>query len=171
MEAPVHSSNVMLYSRAEKVASRVGHRVLEDGSKVRYLVKTGEVIDKPSEWKRTERRRSPRRGEPRRRREGERGRGGGGREGRERGERGQREGERREGRERGERGSYLVKPGGAMDEPAEWKRTEKKEKPKEGGAPFRREGGEGERRGKSTRGGVFVLHLCREAAEEGGGAG
>ncbi|CAI6003814.1 unnamed protein product [Closterium sp. NIES-65] len=53
MEAPIHSSNVMLYSKQQKVTSRVGHKVLEDGSKVRYLLKTGEVLDQPSEWKRT----------------------------------------------------------------------------------------------------------------------
>eukprot|EP00850_Spirogloea_muscicola_P010667 SM000063S20057 [mRNA] locus=s63:511662:512823:- [translate_table: standard] len=52
MEAPVHSSNVMLYSRAQKVASRVGHKTLEDGTRVRYLLKTGEVIDSPEEWRR-----------------------------------------------------------------------------------------------------------------------
>lgn len=50
IEAPVHSSNVMLYSKEQKVTSRVGHRELEDGSKVRYLLKTGEVIDQA--WKR-----------------------------------------------------------------------------------------------------------------------
>lgn len=52
VEAPIHSSNVMLYSKKEKVASRVGHRVLEDGRKVRYLLKTDEVLDSPEEWKR-----------------------------------------------------------------------------------------------------------------------
>ncbi|MCO5611478.1 hypothetical protein L7F22_065731 [Adiantum nelumboides] len=52
IEAPIHSSNVMLYSKKEKVASRVGHKVLEDGRKVRYLLKTGELLDSPEEWKR-----------------------------------------------------------------------------------------------------------------------
>lgn len=52
VEAPIHSSNVMLYSKKEKVASRAGHKVLEDGRKVRYLLKTGEVLDSPEEWKR-----------------------------------------------------------------------------------------------------------------------
>lgn len=52
IEAPIHSSNVMIYSKKEKVASRVGHRVLEDGTKVRYLLKTGEVLDSAEEWKR-----------------------------------------------------------------------------------------------------------------------
>jgi large subunit ribosomal protein L24 len=44
-EAPVHSSNVMLYSEKEKVASRVAHTFTEDGRKVRMLKKTGEIID------------------------------------------------------------------------------------------------------------------------------
>jgi large subunit ribosomal protein L24 len=44
-EAPIHSSNVMLYSEKEKVASRVGYTVNDDGRKVRVLKKTGEIID------------------------------------------------------------------------------------------------------------------------------
>ncbi|MBP0029882.1 50S ribosomal protein L24 [Roseofilum reptotaenium CS-1145] len=44
-EAPIHSSNVMLYSTKEKVASRVSYTVNEDGKKVRMLKKTGEIID------------------------------------------------------------------------------------------------------------------------------
>ena len=44
-ESPVHHSKVMLYSTKEKVASRVGHKILDDGRKVRYLVKTGEVVE------------------------------------------------------------------------------------------------------------------------------
>ncbi|WP_416236278.1 50S ribosomal protein L24 [Spirulina sp. CCNP1310] len=44
-EAPIHSSNVMLYSTKEKVASRVGYTVTEEGRKVRVLKKTGEIID------------------------------------------------------------------------------------------------------------------------------
>jgi large subunit ribosomal protein L24 len=44
-EAPIHSSNVMLYSEKEKVASRVGYTVTDDGRKVRVLKKTGEIID------------------------------------------------------------------------------------------------------------------------------
>eukprot|EP01018_Ginkgo_biloba_P011329 Gb_13209 [translate_table: standard] len=35
VEAPIHSSNVMLYSKMQNVASRVGHKVLEDGRKPR----------------------------------------------------------------------------------------------------------------------------------------
>ncbi|NET31820.1 MAG: 50S ribosomal protein L24 [Cyanothece sp. SIO1E1] len=44
-EAPIHSSNVMLYSDKQKVASRVGYTFNEDGRKVRMLKKTGEIID------------------------------------------------------------------------------------------------------------------------------
>jgi large subunit ribosomal protein L24 len=44
-EAPIHSSNVMLYSNKEKVVSRIGYTVTEDGRKVRMLKKTGEIID------------------------------------------------------------------------------------------------------------------------------
>lgn len=44
-EFPIHSSNVMLYSEKEKVASRVGYTVTDDGRKVRVLKKTGEIID------------------------------------------------------------------------------------------------------------------------------
>ncbi|NET10750.1 MAG: 50S ribosomal protein L24 [Symploca sp. SIO2B6] len=44
-EAPIHSSNVMLYSTKEKVASRVCYTYNEDGRKVRMLKKTGEIID------------------------------------------------------------------------------------------------------------------------------
>jgi large subunit ribosomal protein L24 len=44
-EAPIHSSNVMLYSTKQKVASRVCYSFNADGRKVRMLKKTGEVID------------------------------------------------------------------------------------------------------------------------------
>lgn len=44
-EAPIHSSNVMLYSNKEKTVSRVGYTVTDDGRKVRMLKKTGEIID------------------------------------------------------------------------------------------------------------------------------
>ncbi|HEY9729127.1 MAG TPA: 50S ribosomal protein L24 [Chroococcales cyanobacterium] len=44
-EAPIHSSNVMLYSNKQKVASRVCYTFTEDGRKVRMLKKTGEIID------------------------------------------------------------------------------------------------------------------------------
>ncbi len=43
-EAPIHSSNVMLYSEKEKVASRVCYTFTDDGKKVRMLKKTGEII-------------------------------------------------------------------------------------------------------------------------------
>ncbi|XP_021725960.1 50S ribosomal protein L24, chloroplastic [Chenopodium quinoa] len=51
IEGPIHSSNVMLYSKESEVASRVGHKILEDGRKVRYLIKTGEIVDTPERWK------------------------------------------------------------------------------------------------------------------------
>lgn len=44
-EAPIHSSNVMLYSDKQKVASRVCYTFTDDGRKVRMLKKTGEIID------------------------------------------------------------------------------------------------------------------------------
>lgn len=50
IEGPIHSSNVMLYSKEKSVASRVGHKFLEDGTKVRYLIKTGEIIDSIENW-------------------------------------------------------------------------------------------------------------------------
>jgi large subunit ribosomal protein L24 len=43
-ESPIHHSNVMLWSEKEKVVSRVGIKTAEDGSKVRFLKKTGEVL-------------------------------------------------------------------------------------------------------------------------------
>ena len=45
LEYPIHSSNVMLYSNKEKIASRVCYTFTEDGRKVRKLKKTGEIID------------------------------------------------------------------------------------------------------------------------------
>lgn len=44
-EAPIHSSNVMLYSNKEKTVSRVCYTFTDDGRKVRMLKKTGEIID------------------------------------------------------------------------------------------------------------------------------
>jgi large subunit ribosomal protein L24 len=44
-EGPIHSSNVMLYSTKQKVASRICYTINEEGRKVRMLKKTGEVID------------------------------------------------------------------------------------------------------------------------------
>ncbi|KAJ0593499.1 putative ribosomal protein L24 [Helianthus annuus] len=51
IEAPIHSSNVMLYSKEQNVASRVGHKTLDNGKRVRYLLKTGEIIDSVEIWK------------------------------------------------------------------------------------------------------------------------
>lgn len=44
-EFPIHSSNVMLYSNKQNVASRIGYTINEAGRKVRILKKTGEIID------------------------------------------------------------------------------------------------------------------------------
>ncbi|ABW29679.1 50S ribosomal protein L24 [Acaryochloris marina] len=45
VEFPIHSSNVMLYSNKENVASRVCYTFDDSGRKVRMLKKTGEIID------------------------------------------------------------------------------------------------------------------------------
>jgi large subunit ribosomal protein L24 len=45
VEAPIHSSNVMLYSTKEKVVSRICYTINSEGRKVRMLKKTGEIID------------------------------------------------------------------------------------------------------------------------------
>ncbi|KAK9834945.1 hypothetical protein WJX84_009234 [Apatococcus fuscideae] len=53
-ESPIHHSNVMHWSNSQNVRSRLAHKVDEAGKKVRYLVKTGEVIPdviKPREAK------------------------------------------------------------------------------------------------------------------------
>jgi large subunit ribosomal protein L24 len=44
-EASIHASNVMLYSTAQKVASRVEIVVDKDGNRQRRLKKTGELLD------------------------------------------------------------------------------------------------------------------------------
>lgn len=44
-EAPIHSSNVMLYSDKQKVASRICYTLNDEGRKVRMLKKTGEILD------------------------------------------------------------------------------------------------------------------------------
>ena len=44
-EASLHASNVMIYSKDKKVASRVELIVDKDGNKKRRLKKTGELID------------------------------------------------------------------------------------------------------------------------------
>ena len=44
-EASLHASNVMLYSKEKKVASRAELIIEKDGTKKRRLKKTGEIID------------------------------------------------------------------------------------------------------------------------------
>ncbi|HEY8555220.1 MAG TPA: 50S ribosomal protein L24 [Burkholderiales bacterium] len=44
-EAPIHISNVALYNPTTGKGERVGFRTLEDGRKVRYFKKSGEVVD------------------------------------------------------------------------------------------------------------------------------
>ena len=43
-ESPIHSSNVMAYSKEKEVRSRIGHKTGADGKKVRVLLKTGEEL-------------------------------------------------------------------------------------------------------------------------------
>lgn len=43
-EAPISASNVMHWSESQKVRSRIGKKTV-DGKKVRFLKKTGEIID------------------------------------------------------------------------------------------------------------------------------
>ena len=45
-EAPLDISNVALVDPSDGKATRVGFRVLEDGRKVRYARRSGEVIDR-----------------------------------------------------------------------------------------------------------------------------
>jgi large subunit ribosomal protein L24 len=45
-EYPIHSSNVMLYSTKQNVASRICYTFTAEGQKVRMLKKTGEILDK-----------------------------------------------------------------------------------------------------------------------------
>lgn len=44
-EAPIDASNVMLVCPKTKRPTKVGHRVLENGERVRYSKASGEVID------------------------------------------------------------------------------------------------------------------------------
>ena len=44
-EIPLDISNVMHYNPVSKKADRVGIKVLEDGTKVRYFKSNGEVLD------------------------------------------------------------------------------------------------------------------------------
>ncbi|MDP6346058.1 MAG: 50S ribosomal protein L24 [Alphaproteobacteria bacterium] len=44
-EAPIHISNVALADPKDGTATRVGYRFLDDGRKVRFAKRSGEVID------------------------------------------------------------------------------------------------------------------------------
>ncbi|MFL2770926.1 MAG: 50S ribosomal protein L24 [Rhodospirillaceae bacterium] len=44
-EAPIHHSNVAIVDPKENIATRVGFRNLDDGTKVRFAKRSGEVID------------------------------------------------------------------------------------------------------------------------------
>ena len=44
-EAPIHISNVALIDPSENTHTRVGYRMLEDGRKVRFARRAGEVMD------------------------------------------------------------------------------------------------------------------------------
>jgi large subunit ribosomal protein L24 len=44
-ELPIHVSNVMHQDPKTKLPTRVGFKILDDGRKVRYSKKSGEVID------------------------------------------------------------------------------------------------------------------------------
>lgn len=44
-EAPIHSSNVMIVCKKTGKPSRIGKRILDNGKKVRYCKKSGEIID------------------------------------------------------------------------------------------------------------------------------
>lgn len=48
-EYPIHHSNVQHFSKEVMVRSRIGHKEIGEGDqvrKVRYLIKTGEILDK-----------------------------------------------------------------------------------------------------------------------------
>lgn len=45
-EAPIHISNLMLICGKCAEATRMGIKILEDGSKVRFCKKCGEILDK-----------------------------------------------------------------------------------------------------------------------------
>ena len=44
-ESPIHVSNVAHFNPVTKKADRVGFRILEDGTKVRYFKSNDEVLD------------------------------------------------------------------------------------------------------------------------------
>ncbi|MDI3257785.1 MAG: 50S ribosomal protein L24 [Kyrpidia sp.] len=45
-EAPLHVSNVMIVDPKTGEPTRVGMKILNDGKKVRYAKKSGEILDK-----------------------------------------------------------------------------------------------------------------------------
>lgn len=45
LEAPIHSSNVMIYCQKCEKPARIRHEILPDGKKVRVCKKCGEQID------------------------------------------------------------------------------------------------------------------------------
>jgi large subunit ribosomal protein L24 len=45
-EAPIHASNLMLVCGKCAEMTRIGKKILEDGSKVRFCKKCGEILDK-----------------------------------------------------------------------------------------------------------------------------
>jgi len=45
-EAPIHVSNVMIVDPKTGEPTRIGKKILADGTKVRYAKKSGEVLDK-----------------------------------------------------------------------------------------------------------------------------
>ena len=45
-EAPIHVSNVMIIDPKTGQPTRIGHKILNNGKKVRVAIKSGEVLDK-----------------------------------------------------------------------------------------------------------------------------
>ncbi len=45
-EASIHASNVSLLDPKENTPTRVGYKLLEDGRKVRFAKRSGEIIDR-----------------------------------------------------------------------------------------------------------------------------
>lgn len=45
-EAPIHVSNVMIADPKDDKPTRLGMKMMEDGRKVRYAKRSGEIIDK-----------------------------------------------------------------------------------------------------------------------------
>ena len=53
-ESTINISNIAFYDEKTKQASKLGFKILEDGRKVRFEKKSGEVIDKWSpDWKKS----------------------------------------------------------------------------------------------------------------------